>query len=93
MASQPRIWGNLGSSQLLFPEIAQISWEFNPSPFQKCAFPSNNRTTSCMYNWVDRFPLGPRKIDFPAWAASPKASCKCISCFRDLFLASGGYMK
>lgn len=92
-AVQLRICTNLGSSQLLYPEIAQISSVARPAPSQKCTFFFSNQAVSCMWSWVDYFPLGLRKIDLHAWVASPKAACKDIPCFRELFLAVGGYMQ
>jgi len=41
-----------------------------------------------MCNWVDQFPSGPSKKDSHAWTASPKATCRGIPCFRDLFLGN-----
>lgn len=91
--AQPKNYAILGCSQLLNLEIMQSLWEASPTPSQKCAnFPHQlSRLLHVPLGW--QFPLGPSKNDFHAWIASPKATCKGIPWFKDLFLVAEGYMQ
>ena len=64
--AQPRICTNLGSSQLLYPEIAQSSQVVILDPNQECAFFPSSCATACMNNLVDQFYSGPRKLELHA---------------------------
>lgn len=92
-ASQPRNCKILDNIQFFYLEVAQSLWEASPSPSQKYTFFPTSWVKCCMCSSVDRFPPGPRKTNLNAWASPPKAKCKGILWFQDLFLLSGGYMQ